>query len=59
MSPLDPRSAADNRDSFAKTIYSRMFDWLVDKINSAIGQDPEAETLVGVLDIYGRVSVNS
>lgn len=30
-----------------------MFDWLVAKINSAIGQDATAPTLVGVLDIYG------
>lgn len=24
---LDPQSAAINRDGFAKTIYSRLFDW--------------------------------
>lgn len=30
-----------------------MFDWLVAKINTAIGQDATAPTLVGVLDIYG------
>ena len=53
MSPIDVKAALDNRDSLAKTIYSRMFDWLVAKINSAIGQDPTAPTLVGVLDIYG------
>jgi myosin heavy subunit len=26
---------------------------LVDKVNKSIGQDPESEFLVGVLDIYG------
>ncbi|KAI9077942.1 hypothetical protein K1719_040071 [Acacia pycnantha] len=50
---LDPQSAAINRDGFAKTIYSRLFDWLVDKINSSIGQDPNSKCLIGVLDIYG------
>ena len=53
VSPIDVRAATDNRDSLAKTLYSRLFDWLVAKINTSIGQDPSAPTLVGVLDIYG------
>ncbi|KAK9809830.1 hypothetical protein WJX72_000004 [[Myrmecia] bisecta] len=53
VSPIDVAAATDNRDSLAKTLYSRMFDWLVEKINTSIGQDPTAPTLVGVLDIYG------
>ncbi|KAF5746964.1 Myosin family protein with Dil domain [Tripterygium wilfordii] len=50
---LDPQSAAISRDGLAKTIYSRLFDWLVDKINNSIGQDPNSKQLIGVLDIYG------
>ncbi|CAM6090837.1 unnamed protein product [Calypogeia fissa] len=50
---LDPIAAATNRDTLAKTLYSRLFDWLVDKVNKSIGQDPDSTTLVGVLDIYG------
>ncbi|MED6197401.1 hypothetical protein PIB30_056154, partial [Stylosanthes scabra] len=50
---LDPQSATVSRDGLAKTIYSRLFDWLVDKINNSIGQDPTSKTLIGVLDIYG------
>ncbi|GKV13946.1 hypothetical protein SLEP1_g24902 [Rubroshorea leprosula] len=50
---LDPVAALGSRDAFAKTIYSRLFDWLVDKINFSIGQDPNSKTLIGVLDIYG------
>ncbi|OMO96239.1 IQ motif, EF-hand binding site [Corchorus olitorius] len=50
---LDPQSAAISRDGLAKTIYSRLFDWLVDKINKSIGQDPNSKSLIGVLDIYG------
>ncbi|KAM0937131.1 putative myosin ATPase [Dioscorea sansibarensis] len=51
--PLDPESAALSRDALAKTVYSRLFDWIVDKINSSIGQDPNAISIIGVLDIYG------
>ncbi|XWS76162.1 hypothetical protein CRYUN_Cryun01aG0152800 [Craigia yunnanensis] len=29
------------------------FHWIVDKINSSIGQDPDSKFLIGVLDIYG------
>ncbi|XP_044466154.1 myosin-12 [Mangifera indica] len=51
--PLDPDSAALSRDALAKTVYSRLFDWIVEKINISIGQDPNAASLIGVLDIYG------
>ncbi|CAL4927330.1 unnamed protein product [Urochloa decumbens] len=51
--PLDPDSAALSRDALAKTVYSRLFDWIVDKINNSIGQDPDAINIIGVLDIYG------
>ncbi|XP_052186371.1 myosin-9-like isoform X2 [Diospyros lotus] len=50
---LDPHSASVSRDGLAKTIYSRLFDWLVDKINVSIGQDPNSKSIIGVLDIYG------
>ncbi|PPR99671.1 hypothetical protein GOBAR_AA21005 [Gossypium barbadense] len=50
---LDPQSATVSRDGLAKTLYSRLFDWLVDKINNSIGQDPNSNFLIGVLDIYG------
>ncbi|KAK1266822.1 hypothetical protein QJS04_geneDACA000156 [Acorus gramineus] len=46
---LDPDSATLSRDALAKIVYSR----LVNKINSSIGQDPESNFLIGVLDIYG------
>ncbi|KZV36622.1 myosin-9 [Dorcoceras hygrometricum] len=50
---LDPLSAAVSRDGLSKTIYSRLFDWLVNKINKSIGQDHKSKSLIGVLDIYG------
>ncbi|XP_074563080.1 myosin-17-like isoform X2 [Curcuma longa] len=56
---LDPASAIVSRDGLAKTLYSRLFDWLVDKINVSIGQDPNSKSLIGVLDIYGFESFKS
>ncbi|KAJ9700868.1 hypothetical protein PVL29_006277 [Vitis rotundifolia] len=50
---LDPDSASVSRDALAKIVYSRLFDWIVDKINNSIGQDPDSKVLIGVLDIYG------
>ncbi|KAJ1400696.1 P-loop containing nucleoside triphosphate hydrolase [Sesbania bispinosa] len=50
---LDPVAALGSRDALAKTIYSRLFDWLVEKINISIGQDPNSKSIIGVLDIYG------
>ncbi|XP_075508017.1 myosin-9-like isoform X1 [Primulina tabacum] len=56
---LDPDGATVSRDGLAKTIYSRLFDWLVDKINVSIGQDKNSKCLIGVLDIYGFESFKS
>ncbi|XP_024966855.1 myosin-11-like [Cynara cardunculus var. scolymus] len=50
---LPPEAATVSRDGLAKTLYTRLFDWLVDKINMSIGQDPNSKSLIGVLDIYG------
>ncbi|CAN0905013.1 XI-2 [Linum grandiflorum] len=50
---LDPVAATLNRDALAKIVYSRLFDWLVNKINNTIGQDPNSKSIIGVLDIYG------
>ncbi|CAB80037.1 myosin-like protein [Arabidopsis thaliana] len=50
---LDPNAAVTSRDTLAKTVYAHLFDWLVDKINKSVGQDPESRFQIGVLDIYG------
>ncbi|CAH2037137.1 unnamed protein product [Thlaspi arvense] len=50
---LDPDNAIASRDTLAKTIYSHLFDWIVNKINTSIGQDPTSKSIIGVLDIYG------
>lgn len=56
---LDPVNAIGSRDALAKTLYSRLFDWIVEKINLSIGQDPTSKSLIGVLDIYGFESFKS
>ncbi|KAM1245961.1 hypothetical protein ACFX2J_037004 [Malus domestica] len=50
---LDCSGAISSRDALAKTVYSRLFDWLVDKINTSVGQDSTSQMQIGVLDIYG------
>ncbi|CAI5520240.1 unnamed protein product [Closterium sp. Naga37s-1] len=52
-SPLKPQAAAAKRDTLVKTLYSKLFDWIVAKVNESIGQDPTSTMLIGVLDIYG------
>ncbi|KAL2317939.1 hypothetical protein Fmac_031815 [Flemingia macrophylla] len=50
---LDCNAAIAGRDALAKTVYARLFDWLVDKINRSVGQDINSKIQIGVLDIYG------
>ncbi|XP_066470503.1 unconventional myosin-Ia-like [Tiliqua scincoides] len=42
------------RDALAKNIYSRLFNWLVNRINESIKvKTTEQKKVMGVLDIYG------
>ncbi|XP_039539480.1 unconventional myosin-Ib isoform X6 [Pimephales promelas] len=42
------------RDALAKNLYSRMFSWLVNRINESIkAQTKKPKKVMGVLDIYG------
>ncbi|CAI7588260.1 unnamed protein product [Penicillium manginii] len=55
-SNLTQQQAIVVRDSVAKFIYSSLFDWLVDKINSGLATEEvinNVVTFIGVLDIYG------
>jgi len=52
--PQNCEQAATARDALAKTIYSRMFDWIVGKVNDALQkQGGNSDLLIGVLDIFG------
>ncbi|KAG5117853.1 hypothetical protein JHK84_043966 [Glycine max] len=56
--PLDPDAAALSRDALAKTVYSKLFDWLVDKINSSIGQDSNAHVFKMEQEEYTKEEIN-
>lgn len=64
-SPIGEESARHIRDAFVKGIYSRLFIWIVQKINSSICgkpmEDTEGRVSLGVLDIFGfeNFEVNS
>ena len=56
MSNLTPQQATVVRDSVAKYIYSSLFDWLVETMNSYLAPEEilqDVNTFIGVLDIYG------
>eukprot|EP00887_Chlorella_sp_A99_P002927 scaffold24.g2927.t1 len=63
--PTHPNApAVESRDALAKTLYARLFDWLVAAINRKIGTFSSARgngRSIGILDIYGFESfgVNS
>ena len=41
------------RDAIAKSIYGRLFDWIISRVNLSLGQDPAPLPYIGVLDIFG------
>ncbi|RHY77148.1 hypothetical protein DYB34_009470, partial [Aphanomyces astaci] len=51
---LSPDAAAHSRDVVAKSMYARLFEWLVGRINAATSS-PTTSTLhlIGVVDIFG------
>ncbi|EFJ51474.1 type XI myosin heavy chain MyoB [Volvox carteri f. nagariensis] len=66
--PLSVQAAVDARDSMAKVVYARLFEWLVSAINTAVdeahngtgagggssgGTPPGRHLSIGLLDIYG------
>lgn len=56
MSNLTQQQAIVVRDSVAKFIYSSLFDWLVETINSGLAPPEiveQVKSFIGVLDIYG------
>jgi len=56
ISNLSQPQAIVVRDSVAKYIYSSLFDWLVETINSSLAREEilsSVKSFIGVLDIYG------
>ncbi|KAB5531005.1 hypothetical protein PHYPO_G00135900 [Pangasianodon hypophthalmus] len=50
--PLSVESAVDARDAVAKILYSLLFNWLTDRINTLVYPMSEALS-ISILDIYG------
>jgi len=50
---LNKAKAAASRDALAKTIYARLFNWIVHKINLVLSHPQKKAFFIGVLDISG------
>ncbi len=37
----------------AKLLYARLFEWVVSRLNDALGSSGRRQSFIGVLDIYG------
>uniref|UniRef100_M4BQD4 Myosin motor domain-containing protein n=1 Tax=Hyaloperonospora arabidopsidis (strain Emoy2) TaxID=559515 RepID=M4BQD4_HYAAE len=54
LKPMTHDQAADCRDALAKSLYSKLFLWLVEQINQTIGVNTKGAGLfIGILDIFG------
>ncbi|RLN76395.1 hypothetical protein BBJ28_00006365, partial [Nothophytophthora sp. Chile5] len=54
LKPMTRDQAADCRDALAKSLYSKLFLWLVEQINDTIGvQTKGGGSFIGILDIFG------
>ena len=52
--PQNIEQACYARDAVAKSVYTRVFDWLIVKINEALAKNKAPyRTVIGVLDIFG------
>ncbi|XP_033621220.1 unconventional myosin-Vc [Fukomys damarensis] len=53
VKPMTRPQAVNARDALAKKIYAHLFDFVVDRINGALGFAGRRHSFIGVLDIYG------
>ena len=55
VTPVTKAVAESGRDALSKFIYEKMFSWVVQLINKALGVSSSSltSTFIGVLDIYG------
>lgn len=49
---MDARQATSNRNTLCRTLYSRLFTWLVNKINETM-KSTQREKNLALLDFYG------
>lgn len=53
LTPLSIDQALDARDAFAKALYSALFSWLVQRINSIVFKGTKRTAAISILDIFG------
>jgi len=51
--PQNADQASGIRDALAKTLYSRIFDFIVERVNQSMAHSGSDCNVIGVLDIYG------
>lgn len=52
--PQKAHEAIYSRDALAKALYSRLFDYIIHRVNQSLGWVSQGElTILGILDIYG------
>ncbi|EPB89143.1 myosin I [Mucor circinelloides 1006PhL] len=51
--PLNVNQATSVRDALAKSIYERLFEWIVTRVNVSLQARGDVRHTIGVLDIYG------
>ena len=52
-SPIGKEECGNFRDSLAKGMYDKMFNWLVRRLNESLAPAVPSETYIGLLDIFG------
>eukprot|EP01135_Chromosphaera_perkinsii_P009017 Nk52_evm35s1569 gene=Nk52_evmTU35s1569 len=50
---LSVHDTIDTRDALAKSLYSKLFGWLVKSVNSHLDDFKDQRAFIGILDIYG------
>lgn len=53
LTPFHMDQALDARDAIAKAIYSRLFTWLVERVNNIICKEVDKKCSIAILDIFG------
>merc|ERR1712190_432796 len=48
---MSAKEAEDNRNAMCKFVYSRCFDWIVQRLNKALMTNHKRSLTIGVLDI--------
>jgi myosin I len=51
--PLNITQATAVRDALAKAVYDKLFDWIVQRVNSSMRARGQVHNTIGILDIYG------